>query len=323
VVIRDRLRSLLVVQALVVDASQAAGFGFKGVAEPKAQPNELVLDVHHVSLNRGDLNDARSGRLPAGAVPGSDAAGVVAAEAANGQGPRLGTRVVAMTQGAFAERCVVAVDMVAEVPPEVDLAATAALPVAGLAALRSLRAARAGPGKRVLVTGASGGVGRFAVQLAREAGTHVIAAVGSPARGQGLADAGADEVVVDLAEVSKPVDVVIDSIGGPVLVAAWELLAPGGSLQSVGWASGERADFPPYSTVGPPKSLTSFLNEGPAGPDLAVLIDLLAASKLTVPIGWRGPWTDIHVAASAMLERRVSGKAVLDVRCHTPTISDD
>jgi NADPH2:quinone reductase len=307
-------------QALVVDRSATAGFRFGDVAEPEAKPNELVVDVHHVSLNRGDLNDARSGRVPAGAVLGSDVAGVVAAEAADGSGPRVGVRVVGLSQGAFAERCVVDAGMVAEVPPGVDLAATAALPVAGLAAFRALRAGGAGLGRRVLVTGASGGVGRFAVQLAAAAGAHVIASVGSAARGQGLAEAGADEVVVGLEKVDRPVDVVIESVGGPVLVAAWELVAPGGSLQSVGWSSGEPAVFPPYSTIGPPKSLTSFLIERPVGPDLAVLVELLAASKLTVPIGWRGSWTDIHTAAAAMLERQVDGKAVLDV---TRTTSSD
>jgi NADPH2:quinone reductase len=80
------------------------------------------------------------------------------------------------------------------------------------------------------LTGASGGVGRFAVRLASIAGGHVIAAVGSAARGEGLAEAGADEVVVGLQGIGTPVDVVLDSVGGPHLVAAWQLLAPGGSL---------------------------------------------------------------------------------------------
>lgn len=301
-------------RALIVDPAASAGFRFGEVAQPEAGPDQLLVDVHQVSLNRGDLNDARSGRVPAGAVLGSDVAGVVAAAAADGQGPGVGARVVGLTAGAFAERCVVEGSMVAEVPAAVDLAATVALPVAGLAALRTLRAGGgASPGRRVLVTGASGGVGRFAVQLAAVAGAHVIAAVGSAARGEGLAEIGADEVVVDLAQVGRPVDVVVDSVGGPTLVAAWNLLAPGGSLQSVGWTSGEPAVFPPYSTIGPPKSLTSFLIEGAVGPDLAVLVDLLADGKLSTPIGWRGPWDEIHTAAAALLDRQVNGKVILDV----------
>ena len=200
------------------------------VASPVPSAGEVLVDVHHVSLNLGDLNDARSGRVPPGAVLGSDVAGVVV---------ESGTRVVGLTAGAFAERVVVAESALAVVPDGVSLAHAAALPVAGLAALQSLRAAGVGAGTRVLVTGASGGVGRFAVRLAAHAGASVIASVESAARAAGL-DA---EVVVGLDGVSE-VDVVIDNVGGPQLVAAWGLLAPGGNVQSIGWSSGEPAAFP-------------------------------------------------------------------------------
>jgi NADPH:quinone reductase-like Zn-dependent oxidoreductase len=192
-------------------------------------PGQVVVEVHHASLNRGDLNDARSGRVRPGGVLGS------------------------------------------------------------------------------------GGVGGFAVQLAALAGAHVIASVGSAARGAGLAAAGADEVVVGLDGIDQPVDVVLDNVGGPQLVAAWELLAPGGSLQSIGWTSGEPAAFRPSSTVGPPKSLTSFLNQGDPGAELAVLVRPAADRKLTVQIGWRGPLERVAEAAAALRDRRLHGKAVLDV----------
>jgi NADPH:quinone reductase-like Zn-dependent oxidoreductase len=283
------------------------------VPGPVPRPGQVLLDVLHVSLNRGDLNDARSGRIPAGAVLGSDAAGVVAEPAADGTGPPAGTRVVALTPGAFAERVAADAAAVAEVPPSVDLATAAALPVAGVAALRALRAAGAVAGRRVLVTGASGGVGRFAVQLAAHAGAHVIASAGSAARAEGLTAAGASEVVTGLDAVGEPVDVVIDNVGGPQLVAAWQLLAPGGSLQSVGWSSGEPAVFPPYSTIGPPRSLTSFIIEGRTDADLATLLGLVASGSLAAEIGWRGPWEDVAAAASALHGRRVIGKAVLAV----------
>ncbi|MEV4195206.1 zinc-binding dehydrogenase [Streptomyces toxytricini] len=299
------------VRALVVDPSAPEAVRAADVPDPVPGPGQVLVDVSHVSLNRGDLNDARSGRIPAGAVLGSDAAGVVVRAAADGTGPTAGTRVVALTGGAFAERIAVDAAALAEVPAELDPARAAALPVAGVAALRSLRAAGLAPGKRVLVTGASGGVGRYAVQLAAQAGAHVIASVGSAPRRKGLARAGADEVLIGLEGLHRPVDIVIDGVGGPQLVAAWNLLAPGGSLQSVGWASGESAVFPPYATVGPAKSLTSFVIDGAAGADLAVLAGLAAEGALTVDIGWQGPWDRFEEAATALRDRRINGKAVL------------
>ncbi|MFE5557183.1 zinc-binding dehydrogenase [Streptomyces sp. NPDC056544] len=301
------------VRALVVDPSAPAAVRLAEFPDPVAAPSQVLVDVSHASLNYGDLNDARSGRVPVGAVLGSDAAGVVVQAAADGTGPTVGTRVVALAAGAFAERVAIEAAALAEVPKTVDLAVAAALPVAGVAALRSLRAAGLARDKRVLVTGASGGVGRFAVQLAARAGAHVIASVGSAARGKGLTEAGAVEVLVGLDGLDRQVDVVIDSVGGSQLVAIWNLLAPGGSVQSVGWTSGEPAVFPPYATVGPAKSLTSFVIEGHAGADLAILAELVAEEALTVEIGWQGSWERFNEAAEALRGRRVSGKAVLQV----------
>ncbi|MFF6954628.1 zinc-binding dehydrogenase [Streptomyces iakyrus] len=304
------------VRALVVDPSVSAAVRLAEVPDPVPGPGQVLVEVSHASLNYGDLNDARSGRVPVGAVLGSDAAGVVVQAAAGGTGPAVGTQVVALTAGAFAERVAVDVGALAQVPKGLRLAQAVALPVAGVAALRSLRAAGLGPDKRVLVTGASGGVGRFAVQLAARAGAHVIASVGSADRGQGLAEAGADEVLIGLEGLEgleRPVDVVVDNVGGPQLVLAWNLLAPGGSVQSVGWTSGQPAVFAPYATVGPAKSLTSFVIEGDVGADLAVLTELAAEGALGVEIGWQGTWDRFEEAAEALRGRRISGKAVLEV----------
>jgi NADPH:quinone reductase len=292
-------------RALVVDPTAENSVRLADVADPVARDGVLV-EVRHASLNRGDLNDARSGRVPPGAVLGSDVAGVVLW----GGSLAPGTRVVGLARGAFAERVVIPADSLAEVPAMVDLAQAAALPVAGVAALRALRAAGTLLGRRVLITGASGGVGRFAVRLAAMAGAYVIASVGSLGRGEGL---GADEVVVGLNGVGTPVDVVLDNVGGPQLVAAWHLLAEGGSLQSIGWSSGEPAIFPPYSTIGPAKSLTSFVTAGPIGADLADLVKLVASGQLAVDIGWRGPLVKFAEAAAALRAREVRGKAVLDL----------
>jgi NADPH2:quinone reductase len=310
------------IRALVVDPSAPNAMRLTEIPEPTAGGGEVLVDVHHVSLNYGDLNDARSGRVPVGAVLGSDAAGVVSRRARDGRGPEVGKRVVVLAQGAFADRIAVDADAVAEVPGPVGLAEAAALPVAGLSALRALRAAGPLLGKRVLVTGASGGVGRFAVQLAARAGAWVIASVGSATRGEGLAETGADEVVIGLDRIEEPVDVVLDNVGGPQLVAAWNLLAPAGNLQSIGWTSGEPAVFPPYATVGPAKALASFLNEGEAGADLATLVRLLGAGALSVEIGWRGPWERVSEAVELLRGRQLKGKAVLDVRAPADTCAE-
>jgi NADPH2:quinone reductase len=301
------------IRALVVDPEAPDGMRLTEIAEPGVDPDQAVIDVHYVSLNHGDLNDARSGRLEPGAVLGSDAAGVVVRAASNGRGPAAGARIVALATGAFADRIAVDVENVADVPPSVGLDAAAALPVAGVAALQALRAGGLASGQRVLVTGASGGVGRFAVVIAARAGAHVIASVGSSARRAGLVQAGAAQVIVGLDELSSPIDLVIDNVGGPQMADAWQRLAVGGNLQSVGWTSAEPATFAPYSTIGPPRTLASFLIKAPVGNDLTELVDLVADGRLRPEIGWRGPLDRFADAVEAIRARQVSGKAILDL----------
>jgi NADPH:quinone reductase-like Zn-dependent oxidoreductase len=301
-------------RAVVADPEAPGGFRLAEVREPRPGPGQALIEAHHVSLNRGDLNDARSGRVAAGAVLGSDVAGVVVRSTADG--PAVGAHVVALATGAFAGRVAVDVDALAEVPDAVDLAEAATLPVAGVAALQAVRAGLLETpvkGARVLVTGASGGVGRFAVQLGAYAGGHVIAVASDADSAAELAELGADEVVPDVASVTEPVDLVLDNVGGPTLVAAWQLLSPGGSVQCIGWSSGEPAVFPPYSTVGPAKSLSSFLIAAPVAPDLANLVRLVEQGSLRVKVSWSGPLSRFADAAQALTDRRLRGKAVLDL----------
>lgn len=222
--------------------------------------------------------------------------------------------MAAFGAGAWAQRMAVDTTAVAEVPGQVDLADAAALPMAGITALRTLRS-RSILGRRVLITGAAGGVGRYAVQLAALGGAHVIASVGSAARAGGLAGLGAHEVVVGLEGIDRPVDLVLDTVGGPQLAAAWALLAPGGHVQNIGWASDEPAVFAPYSlfSIGPAKTMSTFGDVTEVGPDLATLLAFLAAGRLSPEVDWRGPWDRVTEAAQALLARRIAGKAVLDV----------
>jgi len=297
-------------RALIVDPEVPGGLRLGEAPEPEAGPDQAIVSAHHLALNFGDLNGSRA--RPAGFLPGWDASGVVLQAAASG-GPPVGTRVVTTmsTQAGWAERRAVTIDELAVVPDDIDLAEASTLPVAGVTALRALRRSGALLGRRVLITSAAGGVGRFAVQLAALAGAHVIASVGSAARGEGLRELGASEVVVGLEGVAAPIHVVLDNVGGPQLVAIWGLLGEGGIVQCIGGTSRQEASFP--SLTGMQRSLNAFTKGPHSGADLAYLMELMQRGQLQVDIGWRGSWTRIAEAANALFGRQVTGKAVLDV----------
>ena len=299
-------------RALVVDPAAPGSLRLGETPEPRPTAGQLVLDVRHISLNRGEV--AFAGQRPPGTVHGYDAAGIVVRAAADGTGPGVGSRVAAFGPGAWAQRMAVDTDAVAEVPAGVDLADAAALPMAGITALRTLRS-RPILGHRVLITGAAGGVGRYAVQLATLGGAHVIASVGSPERGKGLAELGAHEVVVGLEGIDVPVDLVLDTVGGP------NSRPPGGSshLAEACRTSAGPPISPPCSPptrsfhIGAPKTMSTFGDVHEVGPDLATLLAFTAAGRLSPEVALRSPWEEVSHAAQALLDRRISGKAVLDV----------
>ncbi|MEU5639866.1 zinc-binding dehydrogenase [Streptomyces milbemycinicus] len=302
-------------RALLYDPEAPQGLRLGEAPEPVPHDAQALVDVHTASLNFGELA-YREERARPGQVLGWDSAGIVVQAATDGSGPAVGTRVVSFgPPGAWAERRAVDTAELAVVPDAVDLGAASALPGAGVSALQALR--RLGPviGRRVLITGASGGLGRFAVQLAALAGAYVIAAVGSPRRGEGLRELGADEVVVGLEHVTAPVFGVLDNVGGPLLAEAFALVEPGGSAQSIGKASLEPTtiDFERERLTGGDRRLEPFAVRSPFGPDLTYLVSLLAKGRLDPQIGWRGSWERAPEAVAALLGRRVRGKAVLDI----------
>src|SRR5919197_1704698 len=129
------------------------------------------------------------------------------------------------------------------VADEVDAVRASTLGVAGLTALRLLRTAGALAGKRVLLTGASGGVGHFVVELATAQGALVTAVSSSPERGERLLALGAAEVVDDVEAAQGPFEVVLESVGGRSLEAALARLAPRGTLLWFGQAGREPASL--------------------------------------------------------------------------------
>ena len=157
--------------ALVNTPHGSAPIALREIAEPAPARNEALVDIRAFSLNRGEL--ASFARNKEGWVPGQDVAGVVSRQAANGDGPPAGSRVVAlMDEFGWAERGAVPSHRMAVLPETVSFSQAATLPVAGLTALRTLRHGGALVGRRVLITGAAGGVGTLAVQIAARSGAN-------------------------------------------------------------------------------------------------------------------------------------------------------
>ncbi|WP_199577420.1 zinc-binding dehydrogenase [Streptomyces sp. CRB46] len=300
-------------RALVVDHGEAGPVRFADVDEPVPSSDEALVEIRHIGLNFGELNYVH--QWPAGAVHGHDAAGVVVRAASDGSGPPEGTRVaLGMSPHAWAERVAVSPASLGTVPEGVDLADGAALGIAGVTALRVLRK-RSLLARHVLVTGASGGVGHFAVQLASLAGAWVTALVGSPDRAAGLRDLGADKVLTDLAQTDDRFVLVLDTVGGPLVAQAWSFLAEGGTIHLVGYSSGQDTTFPSGSLFGfgEPRTIATYGDMTPTSGELTDLLGLMAAERLSAPVGLRGNWQDVDDAVRALFARKIHGKIVLDV----------
>ncbi|MFG1925459.1 zinc-binding dehydrogenase [Cryptosporangium sp. NPDC048952] len=305
-------------RALIVDHTEPSGLRLGVAPEPTPAPGEVLVKVGAFALNNGDLATANG--LDDGRVPGSEAAGHVVEAAADGSGPAVGTPVTTFgVGGAWAEYRAVSVDLLGTTPEAADLAAISTVPVAASSALRALR--RSGPtlGRRVLITGATGGVGRYAIQLARMGGALPVAVTRYPAQfADELRGLGADAVVADPADHPGTVHTVIDTVGGRLLVRAFDRLENGGVLIALGHLATEEEAFPPGALMAGPgrdRTIVSFhqFDGTPLGPDFTWLSEQLTSGALLPSINWRGSWHHVHDAITALRGGTLHGKAVIDV----------
>src|SRR5947208_3424832 len=304
--------------ALVATHRPERPIEIREVPEPTAAPNEAIVEVHAFSLNRGEL--ALLAVRPEGWRPGQDIAGVVVQASADGSGPKEGTRVVALVDGAgWRQRVAAPTARMAALPDSVSFASAASLPIAGLTALRLVRLGGSLLGRRVLITGAAGGVGRFAVQLATLAGGEVTGVVGRPERAAGLVERGATATVTTIQEAEGLFDLILESAGGSSLAGAISKVAPGGTIVVFGNSSRQEThiSFVNFAGHAGTRLLAFFIYESgtPAsmGVDLATLVSLVASGKLTPEIGLEDRWHNLSRAVTALHERKVNGKAVLHV----------
>jgi NADPH:quinone reductase len=301
--------------ALVTTLDPKAPVALRTVPEPEPAPNQALVAVKAFSLNRGELRSVVNNGT--GWIPGQDIAGVVLKAASDGSGPPEGARVVGLTdECGWAERAAVSAHRMAVLPDNVGFAQACTLPVAGLTALRTLR--HGGPliGRRVLITGAAGGVGNLAVQIAARSGAQVTAIVGRAERGAGLRELGAAEVVEGIGNAQGRFWLILESGGGTSLSEAVKRVEARGTVVVYGNSSAESStlgfgDFRGAQNARI-QSFFYFTSEAEEmfAPDLALLVSLVADGGLKPAIGAERDWTGFAEIAEALRARRIAGKAV-------------
>lgn len=309
-------------KAVVTNPQTTSHLELGQVDMPAPLPSQALVRVAAISLNRGEVRSAMG--TTERYVPGWDLAGTVEEPAADGSGPKAGTRVVGfLPKGGWAELAAVPTDLLAELPEKVSFQQAATLPVAGLTALYVVQKGGSLLARDALITGASGGVGIFAVQLARLAGAKVTGLTNHVEYESFLRNLGVTNVVVGSdasgAAPYGPYRFIAEGVGGAVLASVLSLLAPAGVCVNYGSPPGVEVSFSPRILFAAPgATLCGFLifNEvkfEPASQGLKRLVDLIAEGRLDPCIQVETSWDQIGDIARQLMDRKFPGKAVLMV----------
>ncbi|MDY7086892.1 MAG: NAD(P)-dependent alcohol dehydrogenase [Actinomycetota bacterium] len=318
-------------------------YGVMGLAEiepPTCEPGTVLVRVRAASINardwhmmRGDPYLARltmmGARRPHTRIRGTDFAGTVEAAGAGVDRFRPGDEVfgdLGDAHGAFASLVCAPAETIEFKPAGISFAEAAALPLAGSTALKGLRdVGRVRPGARVLINGASGGVGTYAVQIAKALGAHATA-VCSTRNVDLVRSLGADEVVdykvEDFATAVTPYDVVFDLVGNRSLRDLRRVLAPGGTLVLSGGGTfrGRPTLLGPMKLILGAQLAARFsrlrmvvLSVPPSRALLTGLRELVEAGRLTSVIDRTYPLAEVPEAIRYMEAEHVRAKVVITV----------
>jgi NADPH:quinone reductase-like Zn-dependent oxidoreductase len=302
------------------------------IGRPAAGDGEVLLRVHAAGLDRGTwhlmagqpylIRLASGLRAPKNPVPGLDVAGTVVAVGADVTGFAVGEEVFGIGQGSFAEYARARPDKLARKPAGLTFARAAVVAVSGLTALQSLRdAGRLRPGQHVLITGASGGVGTYAVQIAKALGAEVTG-VCSTAKTDLVASIGADHVLDysrdDFAAGPQRYDLILDIGGNAALARLRRALTPAGTLVIAGGEDGGRWTGMSRQLRALARSpftrqrLTTLISRQRRA-DLETLAQFIEAGQLTPVIGKIYPLRQAADAMRDLLAGHARGKLVLTV----------
>jgi len=284
--------------------------------------NEAIVKVSTISVNRGELR--RAERVADGETQiGWDFAGTISEIAADGSGPPAGTRVVGFStrMEGWSEFVPVQSNYLATIPDNVSDAQAATLPVAGLTALHAVDAATALIGRNALITGATGGVGAFAVQLAAIGGANVSAQIRQSEHRGFIERLGDFPVVVTATgrefELEASYRLIIDGVSGPILANAISALAPDGVCVCYGVTDAPEipVDIGQFMRIGLARILGFHLyaksESSPPSDNLPRLLALVGEGRLNCVIEREASWSEVGRVAQDLIDRRFLGKAVL------------